>query len=130
MYLYHWTTYTEAFKIISKNKMKKRRWKHFIEEEKKLLSGISFGFSLDKWKADHDVCFVFNLEELTKNFKNYLINGNKTYLRTQGIINPKFDPTAWIFEDNKIDECFIVEDIENVNDYIVDVLINNLTSLS
>jgi hypothetical protein len=126
MFLYHWTTFKEAFKIISKNKMKKRKWNHFIDDENQLLSGISFGFSVDKWKADHNVCLVFNLEELTKNFKHYLINGNKTYLKTQGIINPDFDPKAWIFEDDKIDECFIVENIENINSYIVKVLVKEL----
>ncbi len=126
MFLYHWTTYKEAFKIISQNKMKKRKWKHFIDDENKLLSGISFGFSVNKWKSDHNVCLVFNLEELTKNFKHYLINGNKTYLKTQGIINPDFDPNAWIFEDDHIDECFFVENIENVNLYIVNVLVKDL----
>lgn len=115
MLIYHWTTEKIANKAISTNSLKKRRWKHFIEE-KGLVSGTSWGIDIKKWQSNHEVCFVIDTKDLINEY--HLINGNKTYLRTQGMVNNNFDPNAWKFESDLVDECFIIGDIENFKSII------------
>lgn len=121
MILYHWTNELNARKAIDTNCLKKRKWKHFIEEKKSLLNGISFCLNQERWKSNHDVCFVIDLNKIENEY--FLINGNKTYLRTQGIINPNFDPNAWKYEEDAVDECFIIGDIKNFNSLIIKTIL-------
>jgi hypothetical protein len=113
MIIYHWTTHKIANKAIAENCLNKRNWKHYIEKENDFFSGTSWGLDFEKWKANHSVCFEIDTKDLINT--HHLINGNKVFLRTQGIINDVFDPEAWRFESDYIDECFIVGNIKNFN---------------
>lgn len=123
MLIYHWTTFENALKSFENNVLKKRRWKHFIEEKQTLLSGTSWGFDRMKWKSNHEVCIVIDSESI--NNERYLINGNKVYLRTQGIINKNFDPNAWKYESDTIDECFIIGDIIDFKLAVKEILLSS-----
>lgn len=111
MIIYHWTTVKQALKALQSNKLAKRRWGHFIPEVDSIVKGTSWSAEHSKWQCDHPVCFMMDTDKL--NNDHYHINGNKTYLRTQGMINPVFDPDAWKYESDTPDECFVVGDILN-----------------
>lgn len=112
MRLYHWTSQLNLDKLMKTNILKKRRWKHYIEDKKEFLSGTSWGLCKDRWKSDHEVCIEVDSDDILN--ERYFINGNKVYLRTQGLLVPNFDPNAWLYESTDVDECFIVGDIKNI----------------
>lgn len=109
MIIYHWTTVKQALKALQSNKLAKRRWGHFIPEMDAIVKGTSWSAEPSKWQCTHQVCFMMDTSKISN--EHFHINGNKTYLRTQGMINPVFDSEAWKYESDIPDECFVVGDI-------------------
>jgi hypothetical protein len=121
--LYHWTTASKATTALKKDKLMARKWQHYIEQEEQLLNGTSWSESPDRWRAENDVCLVMD-PSLIDN-KRYDIPGHRTYLQTQGMVNPIADPKAYLDESTKPDEAFIVGTIANFRASIVEIRTDN-----
>jgi septum formation topological specificity factor MinE len=108
-------------KIIDNDLIKKSRWKHFIQEKNEFYHGSSWSYDSNRWKILHESCLIIHDD----NLKGFHINGNRTYLQTQGMINNNFDPDAYMFEDTKPDEYFIPGNINNIKNRIVAIISRN-----
>lgn len=122
--IYHYVDEKKLLNIITKNQIKPR-WKHYIEKEDRLIVGTSF-----TWDTTHStiinmeypIKMVFDRVKLEKDYKSYLINSNRTYLQTMGIIKPNlYDQTAYKYEDETPDELFVEGVISPLNDYLIDI---------
>lgn len=127
MLLYHWTTIKQAKTALEKDSLKERRWKHFIPELDNLVSGTSWGINKTQWQSNHEVCLILDSEKISNQL--FFINGNRTYVRTQGIVNPNFDPNAWQYESKSVDECFIIKSIDNLKNLLLDIEFSSSVSV-
>lgn len=105
MNIYHWTTLRTAILALTTDGLPARRWAHFLEAQDRFARGTSWGLDPYRWKADHSICLVIDDEAVT-NTKHH-VAGHRTYLLTQGKVNPVFDSDCWKLESTEVDEVFI-----------------------
>lgn len=118
--LYKWMSEKNYNRIIQTNKIPVKRWAHFIESENRFIKGNSFSDeeNHNKWKLPE---YSHLLKIKTANLPNKIfpINGNRTYLLTQGLTNNNFDPNVYKDESTDIDEYFIEGIIMNISSIVV-----------
>ena len=103
--IYHWTNKEKAATAIKQNRLVARKWQHFLEKEQRFARGSSWSFCPKQWQGDNEVCLVID-ETLIENRQHHL-NGLRTYLLTQGMTKPNWDPNAYKYEPTTVDEVFI-----------------------
>lgn len=105
-YLYKWVDGPQFQKYIDAKKLPvKRGYAHYIETENKLIPGNSFTDKehITSWTGDT----LIRIDSTKIANKIYPIPGNKTFLRTKGMTNNNYDPDAWKYESDEIDEYWI-----------------------
>lgn len=122
MLLYKWMTEKQLKKIIDNDMVRKSRWRHFIQEDNCFHGGSSWSYNPMRWKYSSTCCLIIHDDGL----KGFHINGNRTYLQTQGMINNLYDEKAYLLEEEKPDEYFIPGSIKDVKNKIRAIVSNNL----
>lgn len=105
MLIYHWTTTAKARTTLTANRLQARSWTHYIESVERLVRGTSWSDDPLRWRIDHPVCLVAEQQRISNPM--HAINGRRTYLQTQAIVNPVADPNAYKLESTEPDEIFI-----------------------
>ena len=121
--VYHFLDNVKLKTALLKNSLSPQRWKHYIESENAFFSGISLALPLsDKLSAtlDRDAVLILDRTKINK-LKTFLINSNRVYLQTKGLVDHNYDPTAYKFESETPDELFVVDKLQPLNDYVVDI---------
>lgn len=105
-YLYKWVNGKQFQKYLDNKKLPvKRNYAHFIDEKKDFIKGNSFTDekNINKWSGD--TLIKIDTTQIKNNI--YPIPGNRTYLKTMGMINNNYDPNAYKYESEEIDEYWI-----------------------
>lgn len=122
--IYHFVDEKKLINILTKNELKPR-WKHFIEEENRIVVGTSFTWDLlhsTLVNMEYPIKLIFDRNKLVKKYKSFLINSNRTHLQTMAQLKPNlYDPTAYKYEDMTPNELFVEGDIKPLNVYLVDI---------
>jgi hypothetical protein len=110
-YLYKWVDGPQFQKYIDKKKLPvKRGYSHYIESENAMIPGNSFTDKnhIGRWSGD--TLIRINSSNLSN--KIYPIPGHKTFMRTKGMTDNNYDPNAWKYEDDEIDEYWVAGPID------------------
>ena len=105
-YLYKWVTMPQFQKYLDAGKLPvKRGYAHYIEQQDDLVKGNSFTDEqhIGSWEGNA----LIRIDTTTLNNQIFPVAGNRTYLRTMGMTKKDFDPDAWEFESEEIDEYWI-----------------------
>lgn len=105
-YLYKWVNGKQFQKYLDNKKLPvKRNYAHFIDEKNDFIKGNSFTDknNIDKWNGD--TLIKIDTTKIQNNI--YPIPGNRTYLKTMGMINKNYDPKSYQYESEDIDEYWI-----------------------
>lgn len=105
-YLYKWVNGKQFQKYLDAKKLPvKRNYAHYIDSVGKLVPGNSFTDEehIARWTGDT----LIRIDATKISNKIYPIPGHKTFLKTKGMTDNNYDPNAWEFESNEIDEYWI-----------------------
>jgi hypothetical protein len=122
--IFHCVNEKKLVAILKKNEIKPR-WKHFIEAEKRLVTGTCFTWDLNHStlvNVEYPVKLIFDKEKLENDYPYFLINSLRIHLQTMAITKPDiYDPKAYTFEDETPDEIFVEGIIKPLSDYLLDI---------
>jgi hypothetical protein len=105
--IYHWTDAKKALTALKNNKLQARRWAHYLENEKRFAKGTSWAKNATRWMLNEPnrVCFVADETKIANRIHS--INGERTYLLTQGLTKKDRDPNAYRHVSSTPDEEFV-----------------------
>jgi len=105
-YLYKWVNGQQFQKYIDAGKLPvKRKYAHYIDAVDRLVPGNSFTDEAHIGRWTGDTLIRIDASKLSNNI--YPIAGNRTYLKTMGMTHSEYDPNAWEYEPEEIDEYWI-----------------------
>ena len=116
-YLYKWVEMPQFQKYIDAKKLPvKRGYAHYIDQEQDFVKGNSFTDQshVNSWTGDT----LIRIPTSSINNKIYPVAGDRTYYKTLGMLN-KFDPNAWKYESEEIDEYWVAGPVDLTNAEIV-----------
>jgi len=125
-YLYKWVEGNQFQKYIDSKKLPvKRGYAHYIESEGKMIPGNSFTDKehIGRWTGD--TLIRINASKISN--KIYPIPGHKTFMRTKGMTSANYDPNAWKYESDDIDEYWIAGPLDLSSAEIVKPSEKNIT---
>lgn len=117
-YLYKWVDGKQFQKYIDSKKLPvKRGYAHYIESEGKMIPGNSFTDRkhIDRWTGDT----LIRIAASKIPNKIYPIPGHKTFMRTKGMTSSIYDPNAWEYESDEIDEYWVAGQLDLSNAEVV-----------
>ena len=110
-YLYKWVDGKQFQKYIDAKKLPvKRGYAHYIESEGKMIPGNSFTDKehVSRWTGDT----LIRIDTSKIPNRIYPIPGHKTFMRTKGMTSSTYDPNAWKYESDEIDEYWIAGQLD------------------
>ncbi len=119
-FLYKWVDGKQFQKFLDAQKLPpKRGYAHFIEGEENLVPGNSFTDEahLDCWGHELDTLIRIDSTEVVNAI--HPLPGNKTFLRTKGMTDNRYDPNCWKFESDEIDEFWVAGKLDLASAEIV-----------
>ena len=110
-YLYKWVDGQQFQKYLDAKKLPvKRGYAHYIESEDKTIPGNSFTDKehISSWTGDT----LIRIDTNKIANKIYPVPGHKTFMRTKGMTSSSYDPNAWKYESDEIDEYWIAGSLD------------------
>lgn len=122
--IYHFVDEKKLVNILSKNELKPR-WKHFIENEDRIVVGTSFTWDLNHntvSNMEYPIKLIFDRSKLEQDYNSFLINSNRVHLQTMAQLKPNlYDPTAYQYEDETPNELYVEGTIKPLSNYVMDI---------
>jgi hypothetical protein len=123
-FLYHWTSLSKAMTALKSDRLKARRWAHYLQVQDRMVKGSSWSFEKWRWSGESPICFVAQ-RSLLRNPIHH-INGNRVFLQTKGILDLVYDPNAYKFESTDPDEAFVEGAVSPFSSVLASVLARHL----
>lgn len=122
--IYHFVDEKKFVNILTKNELKPR-WKHYIESVDRIVIGTSFTWDLNHntvSNMEYPIKLIFDRSKLEQDYNSFLINSNRVHLQTMAQLKPNlYDPTAYQYEDETLNELFVEGTIKPLSNYVMDI---------